>query len=688
MKTSKLCIILIVFIFSLQTKTFSQYTISQWSESVNYIDTSWNVFNYGTINFSYSDPNNSWNNKVITILNSNLWATDSNKNWYYFQRWNNYWFDWTNGITYTSDQTDLSDYTRYNPYTSNKFFKDEWNTYTWIWDISNNLSLRWWDKDASSDFEMSNNGWWLDLDNAYYRQWPCPVWFHIPSQWEWNELFSLWLENKSWLLKNVTSNLLYIHETLIGSRFRSEFSLPLAWFFDYKNWNISYIWEIWNYWSSSPYSLSPLIQFSRHFHIENSFIDANHYIERSYWLPIRCFKDVYINEDSKPIIISYNTRWWKPMQSKALSEWMNAIVPHNALPWLYHDPEATVIWWFTNPDLNNDSNIEPNSTPLYTDTELFARWSDDYKISFDLWDDSDKQYKYVTADNWNNNSKYWNLPTPTKDWYSFEWWYTSNDWWDKITPNTPAILSGDITLYAKWEASDTNTSSTKWLWNWNNWNSWNTWNSWNSSSNWNNSSNWNSWSSWSNWKASDSNDNTSKNSNWNDILLWPLWNWVDWTSNEIISAYKYCYDHWITTMPSIEEANINFKITRIELAKMLSYYAINVLWETPDERLKIKFKDIPDELDTQYNSWVILSFQLWIMWINMPNNEFRPFDYLTRAEFATALSRMKYWIADWEPYYEPHMSKLKSEWIITNDNPYLEELRWYVMLMLMRSASR
>ena len=38
-------------------------------------------------------------------------------------------------------------------------------------------------------------------------------------------------------------------------------------------------------------------------------------------------------------------------------------------------------------------------------------------------------------------------------------------------------------------------------------------------------------------------------------------------------------------MPSIEEANINFKITRIELAKMLSYYAINVLWETPDERL-------------------------------------------------------------------------------------------------------
>jgi hypothetical protein len=74
------------------------------------------------------------------------------------------------------------------------------------------------------------------------------------------------------------------------------------------------------------------------------------------------------------------------------------------------------------------------------------------------------------------------------------------------------------------------------------------------------------------------------------------------------------------------------------------------------------------------------------MWINMPNNKFRPFDEVPRAEFATALSRLLYWIADGvEVYYEPHLIKLVEEWIIYNANPDLQELRGYVMIMLMRS---
>ncbi|MBQ5945057.1 S-layer homology domain-containing protein [bacterium] len=45
----------------------------------------------------------------------------------------------------------------------------------------------------------------------------------------------------------------------------------------------------------------------------------------------------------------------------------------------------------------------------------------------------------------------------------------------------------------------------------------------------------------------------------------------------------------------------------------------------------------------------------------MPNNEFRPNDLVTRAEFATALSRMLYSTPDGNPYYVPHIEKLKSE---------------------------
>jgi hypothetical protein len=136
---------------------------------------------------------------------------------------------------------------------------------------------------------------------------------------------------------------------------------------------------------------------------------------------------------------------------------------------------------------------------------------------------------------------------------------------------------------------------------------------------------------------------------------------------------------------------MNSPLTRIAMAKMLSKYAINVLWKKPANLIVPKFNDVTDKQNFDYDNWVTLAYQLWIMWQNMPNNNFRPNDEVTRAEFATALSRMIYWTSDWEykwtwKYYIPHMEKLKKEWIITKDDPSMKELRGYVMIMLMRSA--
>jgi hypothetical protein len=138
---------------------------------------------------------------------------------------------------------------------------------------------------------------------------------------------------------------------------------------------------------------------------------------------------------------------------------------------------------------------------------------------------------------------------------------------------------------------------------------------------------------------------------------------------------------------------MNSNITRIEMAKMLSYYAINVLWKTPDTSKTIKFKDVSNRKDKQYDNWVTLAYQLWIMWQNVKNNKFRPNDEVTRAELVTSLSRMLYWTPEWtnkwtSKYYEPHMAKLYNEWIITNTDPNLKEKRWYLMTMLMRSVSK
>ena len=164
-------------------------------------------------------------------------------------------------------------------------------------------------------------------------------------------------------------------------------------------------------------------------------------------------------------------------------------------------------------------------------------------------------------------------------------------------------------------------------------------------------------------------------------------NYNNWYSKEMNDAYEYAHNNWITTTNSIEKAKMNSPLTRIAMAKMLSYYAINVLGQNPDTtKWTPLFNDVTSKMNSQYNNAVTLSYQLWIMWQNLKNNNFRPNDEVTRAEFATALSRMLYWITDWNPYYVSHLRKLKQEWIISNDNPTMKEKRWYVMVMLMRSV--
>ncbi len=156
-------------------------------------------------------------------------------------------------------------------------------------------------------------------------------------------------------------------------------------------------------------------------------------------------------------------------------------------------------------------------------------------------------------------------------------------------------------------------------------------------------------------------------------------------------AYEFARSNWITTKSTIQEANMNGNLTRIQMAKMLSQYAINVLWKEPDTSKEVKFNDVTAKRDADYDNWVTLAYQLWIMWQNMKNNKFRPNDEVTRWEFVTALSRLLYNTSDGEykstsKYYTHHIDKLEKEWIITKPDPKMKERRWYVMIMLKRSV--
>ncbi len=191
---------------------------------------------------------------------------------------------------------------------------------------------------------------------------------------------------------------------------------------------------------------------------------------------------------------------------------------------------------------------------------------------------------------------------------------------------------------------------------------------------------------------------TTSNKTW-DINTWDVNTWADTPTvdpqgvaangytNEMNEAYEFAYANGITTMKSIDEAEMLDGLTRIAMAKMLSQYAINVLGKSPADVEVPTFVDVSADLDAEYANGVTLAYKLGIMWINMPDNKFLPYETVTRAQFGTALSRLLFGIEDGEDaYYTTHLAKLKEAWIITNDDPTLEELRWYVMLMLMRSS--
>ena len=170
-------------------------------------------------------------------------------------------------------------------------------------------------------------------------------------------------------------------------------------------------------------------------------------------------------------------------------------------------------------------------------------------------------------------------------------------------------------------------------------------------------------------------------------------------SPEYVNAYNYALKNWITTIDSIINANLNWEITRIEMAKMISTYAINIAWLKPDNNKDCNFSDVSRELDVQFKYWVTRACQLWLMWLDNDWNKqenFNPRKKVTRAQLATVLSRMlnrSYWrtIKNWEPYYDTHLKYLIQEWII-NDYykplPDTNEKRWNVMLMLYRSDYR
>lgn len=603
-------------------------------------------------------------------------------NWWYWS-WNKTDINWKT-ITYTKD--DDSDYSGdivlSIPKKSGNYTFWWWHTLTGDelrnWNISWDLVVyaKWLPfEDASITLPginftimdrnlWSTNSWTGESTYGYYLTWweediKCPAWYHIPSTWEW-----LWI-NKVF---DSDFNWNYIKDLL---------NLPFAG----KIENNEAIWS-----GEVGYYLAKNGEDFMYAKISNSDIEIKD-LEEWEKVSVRCFKDyrtwtIIFNANGGNNIenITAVNRW---------EEWEDLQIPNREY--------SNFSWWYTTDNFEEWSKIEKNIN--YKNEEqinLYAKW-DCQEWYLENENKCDAIYFDVTwiDGNWEilktDSVKRWNTPTydgdiPTKNSTSDYKYVFNNKWIPEIS-----IVTWNVEYIAQFDEEFIKKSG--WSSSWWGWKRSSTINShWSADSYIQTEANPIKESS--TWEIII--DNTIGNNirnisswiNFEEIPLKDISELKKYYSQEFIDAYNFAKKYWITTTTSIWDAKMYSTLTRIEMAKMLSNFAINVLWKKPDiSKWMVKFDDVTNKLNLEYGNAVTIAYQLGIMWQNIKSNRFKPNDEVTRAEFVTALSRMLYWIKDWKwkiKYYEPHISKLYNEWIINKTNPSLKEKKWYVMLILFR----
>jgi len=73
-------------------------------------------------------------------------------------------------------------------------------------------------------------------------------------------------------------------------------------------------------------------------------------------------------------------------------------------------------------------------------------------------------------------------------------------------------------------------------------------------------------------------------------------------SAELEEAYGYAYGMGITTMTSIDNADMYGTLTRVALAKMVSNYVIELGLQNADVSKECEFTDVSAALDAQYGN--------------------------------------------------------------------------------------
>ncbi len=161
-------------------------------------------------------------------------------------------------------------------------------------------------------------------------------------------------------------------------------------------------------------------------------------------------------------------------------------------------------------------------------------------------------------------------------------------------------------------------------------------------------------------------------------------------STELNGAYQRACGYDITTMPTIQKADMEGKLLRKDMAKMISNFAINIMDKDISTGVRCEFDDMT-KLPKEAQYYAIAACRLWLMGYESDGKRtkhtFDPNTEVDRAQFGTILSRLIRGDKNngGDIYYQRHLEALKKEWIMTKiDKPLSKELRGRVMVMMKR----
>ncbi len=164
----------------------------------------------------------------------------------------------------------------------------------------------------------------------------------------------------------------------------------------------------------------------------------------------------------------------------------------------------------------------------------------------------------------------------------------------------------------------------------------------------------------------------------------------DCSDDETNNAYVYARWLNITTIQSCTEAQPDGILLRKHAAKMLSEFAISVLWRSLNSEILCEFSDMKQE-DEEMQYYAETACQLGLMGLDGqwdPIDTFSPNEPMTMSQLGTVVSRM----LRWDTYnssetcrYCDHLNALHGDGIMTKiDTPDTYVLRGWLLIMLER----